>query len=118
MFKVLLRAIGSGFKTSKTKIDDQIETITELVEEDPLKREPRWQRWIPFTFFFGNGKFQPIYFFVTIFCGAAWLMVFFKVVYAYQCLQEGTFNSDTINSVDFATTLGFISSLIYLYKKK
>lgn len=103
-------------QTNKTieKMEDKNET-TIIQEKKKYNKEPRWQRAFPFSFFYGAGKFQPIYFFVTLFCILASSMLFVKIYAAWVAIKKGTYNSDYISTADLATVLTFISSLILLY---
>ena len=74
-----------------------------------------WQNKFPLTFFYGNGKFQPIYFFVTLFCVLAGVMLYVKIYSAWVAIEQGKFTSDLLSTSDIATVLTFISSLILLY---
>jgi len=79
------------------------------------KKEPRWQTWFPFSFVYGGGKLQPIYFFVTVFCYLAADMLYVKTHAARVAIAKGTFTPDMISTADLGVVLGFISSLILLY---
>jgi len=97
----------------------QVKTIkTELtadLKKCKKKKEPKWQSWFPFSFCFGGGKFQPLYFMVTLFCFLAASMLYVKIHAASVAVKAGTFNSDMISTADLGVVLGFISSLILLY---
>lgn len=112
---------------SKVDIKDIIKKSKEgLVKQDlkskPIiknnekkKREPKWQSCFPFTFFMGNGRFQPIYFWVTVFSFLCAYMLFVKNYAAWIAVKKGTFTVDMISTADLGVVLGFISSLILLY---
>jgi len=113
---------------SKVKIKDVENTAEQVIaktnkkvkdivkEEKSIKcNEPKWQKRFPFSFVYGGGKFQPIYFFVTIFCLLASTMLFVKIYAAWRAIKTGTYESDMISTADLGVVLGFISSLILLY---
>ena len=100
------------------KVIKKMETKNEtkvIQEKKKHSKEPRWQRAFPFSFFYGSGKFQPLYFFVTLFCFLAASMLFVKIYAAWVAIKKGTYNSDFISTADLATVLTFISSLVLLY---
>lgn len=86
-------------------------TINNIIDSS----EPKWQRWIPFTFFMGDGKVQPLYCFVFIFSCLSACMFYIKIKAAWIALHNGTYTADMITSTDLATVLTFVSSLILLY---
>lgn len=77
--------------------------------------EPQWQKWFPFSFFYGGGKFQPLYAWIFCFCLLSAGMLFVKVYAAWLAVKKGTYDSDMISTADIATVLTFISSLVLLY---
>jgi hypothetical protein len=81
-------------------------------------KEPKWQTLFPFSFFYGNGKFQPIYAWIFMFCSLASIMLFLKNYAAWIAIKKGNFISEMISTADIATVLAFISSLILLYNTK
>ena len=93
----------------KNMVKDEVKEISEekITDDtvDECTKDPKWQTWFPFTFFYGGGKIQPIYSFVTIFCSLAAYMLYIKI------------KSGTINTSDLGVVLGFISSLILLYNR-
>lgn len=93
------------------------EVVQEPVVEIATNQEPKWQTWFPFSFFFGNGKFQPIYAWVFIFCILSASMLFVKIFAAWKAVKYGTYTSDMISTADIATILTFVSSLILLYNQ-
>jgi hypothetical protein len=78
-------------------------------------KEPKWQTFFPFSFFYGNNKFQPLYFFITLFCFLAASMLYVKIYGAWKAIKAGTFTPDMISTADLATVLTFASSLVILY---
>ena len=78
-------------------------------------KEPRYQTWFPFTFFYGGGKIQPIYCFTFLFAILSASMFAIKIAVAYKAFKQGTYTTDMISSTDLATVLAFVSSLILLY---
>lgn len=94
------------------KVKDEL--TQELKPEKKIK-EPEWQKYFPFSFFYGGGKFQPIYFFVTLFSLLSASMLFVKVYAAWVAIKKGTYSSDMISTADLATVLTFVSSLVLLY---
>lgn len=99
------------------KIENKNETKI-IQEKKKHNKEPKWQTYFPFSFFYGNNKFQPLYFFVTLFCFLAASMLFVKIYAAWVAIKKGTYNSDFISTADLATVLTFISSLVLLYNNK
>jgi len=78
--------------------------------------DPKWQRYFPFSFFFGNGKFQPLYAFTFVFCSLAIWMLYIKIDFAFKALKLGTFTTDMISTSDIATVLAFAGSLVAVYQ--
>lgn len=89
-------------------------TITKKKETVRLPQK-RWHNWFPFVFFYGGGKFQPIYFFVTVFSILSANMLAVKVYSAWIAIKNDNFNPEMISTGDLATVLTFVSSLILLY---
>jgi hypothetical protein len=100
--------ITKSTKVVKEKIKDETEYSIKV-------KEPRWQRRFPFSFFYGGGKFQPIYAWIFCFCTLAVGMLFVKIYAAWVAIKKGTYDSEMISTADLATVLTFISSLILLY---
>jgi hypothetical protein len=91
----------------------------EIIQKN--KKEAKWQKYFPFTFFYGNGKFQPLYAWIFIFCSLAATMLFIKIYVAWNVFKKGIYTSDYLSTSDIATVLAFAGSLIVLYnnnKKK
>jgi hypothetical protein len=86
-----------------------------VINEVKTKREPKWQRAFPFSFFYGGSKFQPLYFWIFVFCSLSACMLGVKVYAAWRAIKSGSYSSDYISTSDLATVLAFISSLILLY---
>ena len=121
--------ISSIINFVKSKISStQIETVVPLIKNAVQQIDPTinndnvinfnnksWKKYFPFTMFFGNDEFQPIYFWITLFCGLIFFMLFIKVYNAYLAVKKGIFTSDMISTSDLGVVLGFISSLILLY---
>jgi hypothetical protein len=80
--------------------------------------EPKWQTYFPFTFFFGGGKLQPLYCFVTLFSILSASMFYIKIAVAYKAFKLGTYTTDMISSSDLATVHAVVSSLILLYNNR
>jgi hypothetical protein len=113
--KVNIKNIAKGVETVIDKSAKKINE-TKTVEFDGKKvKEPNWQRKFPFTFFFGGGKFQPLYFWIFSFCTLALAMLFVKIYAAWKAIKTGTYDSEMISTADLGVVLGFISSLILLY---
>lgn len=95
-------------KVVKEKINEETKYTTKV-------KEPRWMRRFPFSFFYGGGKFQPIYAWIFCFCVLAVGMLFVKIYAAWVAINKGTYDSEMISTADLATVLTFISSLVLLY---
>lgn len=88
-----------------------------------IREEKRFHNWFPFVMFYGNGKIQPIYVFVTIFCSLSAWMLYIKTnasrMVVKIAIENKTFNyemlSEIIPSTDLGIVLGFVSTLILLY---
>lgn len=88
-----------------------------------VREEKHWHNWMPFVMIYGNGKIQPIYVFVTIFCSLASWMLYIKTdasrMVVKIAIENKTFNyemlSEIIPSTDLGIVLGFVSTLILLY---
>lgn len=106
-------------KQTDKLIDKQIrgsKNETEIIQEKKkYYKEPKWQTYFPFSFFYGSGKFQPLYFFITLFCFLAAGMLYVKIYGAWKAIKSGTFTPDMISTADLATVLTFASSLVILY---
>ena len=112
------KAITIFAKTDIKSICSKTEQVIEkaVKEEKSTKiKEPKWQRRFPFSFFYGGGKFQPIYFFVFIFSSLASWMLYVKIHAASLAIRKETYSSDMISTGDLTVVLGFVSSLILLY---
>jgi hypothetical protein len=109
-------------RVGKKKLTEMIEVKQEIATvSTKRKKDPKWQTWFPFTFFYGNGKLQPIYSFVSLFSGLGAWMLYIKIHAASIAIKNGTFTSDMLSTADLTVVLGFVSSLILLYntgKKK
>lgn len=117
--KVLNKALQKKEKLDKEKpAEMKKEKKTVFVRE-----EKHWHNWIPFVMIYGNGKIQPIYVFVTIFCSLASWMLYIKTDASRMAVKiaiaDKTFNyemlSEIIPSTDLGIVLGFVSTLILLY---
>jgi hypothetical protein len=102
------KVITKSTKVVKGKINEEIKYSNQI-------KEPRWQRRFPFSFVYGGGKFQPLYFWIFCFCVLALGMLFVKIYAAWIAIKKGTYDSEMISTADLATVLTFISSLILLY---
>ena len=112
---VKLKDVINQADKSIKKAKATVETPAPVLAKVSNKKEPRWQTWFPFSFVYGGGKIQPIYFFVTVFCYLASDMLYVKTHAARVAIAKGTFTADMISSADLGIVLGFISSLILLY---
>ena len=110
--KINIKDVTDTTEKAVIKLDKKFKNV-EIKEIK--KKEPRWQKYFPFTFFYGAGKFQPIYFFVALFCFLAAGMLFVKIYAAWVAIKKGTYVSDMISTADLATVLTFASSLVLLY---
>lgn len=117
--KVLNKALQKKEQLGKEKpIEMKKEKKTVFV-----RSEKYWHNWFPFVMFYGNGKIQPIYVFVTIFCSLASWMLYIKTDASRMAvkiaIENKTFNyemlSEIIPSTDLGIVLGFVSTLILLY---
>lgn len=128
MLKLIFNLIKSKipFVASKVASEENIERVIKKAKKEinsvkvipaKKKKDPAWQRCIPFTFFYGNGKFQPIYFFVTVFLSLASWMLYIKIYAAMLAVKAGVFTAEMISTADLTVVLGFVSSLILLYNK-
>ena len=117
--KVLNKALQKKEKLDKEK-------TAEMKKEKKtvfIREEKRFHNWFPFVMFYGNGKIQPIYVFVTIFCSLASWMLFIKTNASRMAVKiaiaDKTFNyemlSEIIPSTDLGIVLGFVSTLNLLY---
>jgi len=119
--KVNLKDIVGQADKVIDKVSEPVKKVNKIKKEltQDLKStriaEKKWQTLFPFSFFYGGGKFQPIYFFVTVFCLLASAMLFVKIYAAWKAIKAGTYTSDMISTADLATVLTFISSLVLLY---
>ena len=87
----------------------------EVKKVETVVKQSKWQFRFPFTFFFGRGKFQPLYFFVSVFSFLGVWMLYIKIHAASLAVKAGTFHPDMISTADLTVVLGFVSSLILLY---
>ncbi len=116
--KISLKEVIEVTKETQKTITENGKKLTTdetVVCTTTFKKSPKWQKCFPFTFFYGNGKLQPIYFFVTLFSSLASWMLWVKIHAASVAVRAGTYNSDMLSSADFGVVLGFVSSLILLY---
>jgi hypothetical protein len=104
-----------NFETIVNKTEEVIEKNEEKLFRKVYKKEPKWQVIFPFSFFYHRGRFQPIFFWVTVFCGLASFMLFTKTFAAWKAIKANIFTVDMISTADLGVVLGFISSLILLY---
>ena len=107
-----------SIKDILNKAEENIKKIPEskgVQTIDKVIKKSKWQTHFPFTFFFGGGKFQPLYFFVSIFSFLGVWMLYIKIHAASLAVKAGTFNPDMISTADLTVVLGFVSSLILLY---
>ena len=107
-----------SIKDILAKAEENIKKIPESKEVqtiDKVIKKSNWQTKFPFTFFFGGGKFQPLYFFVSVFSFLGVWMLYIKIHAASLAVKNGTFNPDMISTADLTVVLGFVSSLILLY---
>lgn len=88
--------------------------VTEDLEYVRVK-ESRWKTWFPFSFFYGNGRFQPLYYFVWLFAHIAATLLCLKAYGVWLKIKAGTFESDDINAGDIAAVLTFIGGIITIY---
>lgn len=104
-------------KQTEKVIDKANKKVKEVIKEEKSTstKEPKWQKRFPFSFVFGGGKFQPIYFFVTMFSSLGVWMLYVKIHAASLAIKQGTYNPEMLSTADLATVLTFISSLILLY---
>jgi hypothetical protein len=103
-------------KKIKENLKDSTKKEKKNIEEDIKKiKQSKWQTYVPFTFFYGNNKFQPLYFWIFIFCTLASAMLFVKIYAAGLAVKKGTFTSEMISTADLGVVLGFVSSLVLLY---
>jgi hypothetical protein len=108
----------------KDKLDKESTNKTKTEKKTIYVRsEKQWHNWFPFVMFYGNGKIQPIYVFVTIFCSLSAWMLYIKTNASRMAvkiaIENKTFNyemlSEIIPSTDLGIVLGFVSTLILLY---
>jgi hypothetical protein len=116
--KVLNKALQK-----KEKLDKEKPMKTKGKKTIFIREEKRFHNWFPFVMFYGNGKIQPIYVFVTIFCSLSAWMLYIKTnasrMVVKIAIENKTFNyemlSEIIPSTDLGIVLGFVSTLILLY---
>jgi len=116
--KINIKDILNMTKKTVDKVSAPVKQIKKIKEElQPVKtkKEPKWQSWFPFSFCYGGGKFQPLYFMVTLFCFLAASMLYTKIHAASVAIKTNTFTPEMISTADLGVVLGFISSLILLY---
>lgn len=111
--KVNLKDIADYSKEAVEKANKKVKEIVKVKKEKGKSKE--WQKKFPLSFFYGSGKFQPIYFWIFIFCSLASAMLFIKLYVAWDSFKKGTYNNETISTADIATVLTFVSSLVLLY---
>jgi hypothetical protein len=120
MFSTIFNFIKSN--VSKINVLRLLPKAEKIIQKEILASntittdDPRWQKWFPFSFFFGNGKFQPLYAFTFVFCSLAIWMLYIKIDFAFRALKLGTFTTDMISTSDIATVLTFAGSLIVVYQ--
>lgn len=73
-----------------------------------------------FSFFRGDGQFQPLYFFVFVFSMLAIVLVGLKIYIVWLNIKQGNISIDLISSTDIATLVTFVGGIltIYNYNKK
>jgi len=101
-------------QTVMQKIEGETDKVLNNTSSNTGEKS-KWQSWFPFTLFYGNGEFQPVYLWIFIFCSLSVFMVYVKVHAAAIAVSKGTFTSDMVSTGDLGVVLGFISSLILLY---
>ena len=104
-------------QTNKTieKMEDKNETT--IIQEKKKYNNSLYSKF-PLTFFYSKGKFQPIYFWVTIFSLLTSIMLYIKIYSAWIAIKKGTFDPELLSTADLGVVLGFIGSLILLYNNK
>ena len=126
MFKLISQFFKSNYISvlSKISFKDMAKCTEKTVKKTAKKgvkkvetvvKQSKWQFRFPFTFFFGRGKFQPLYFFVSVFSFLGVWMLYIKIHAASLAVKAGTFHPDMISTADLTVVLGFVSSLILLY---
>jgi len=122
MFSTIFNFIKS--KAAKINLLKLLPKAEKFIEKEAIKlnsttlKEPRWQRWLPFTLIYGGGKIQPVYVWITVFCSLGAWMVYLKNHATSLAIKNGTYTSDMISDALVATVLAFISSLILLYNAR
>ena len=73
-----------------------------------------------FSFFRGDGQFQPLYFFVFVFSMLAIVLISFKLYIVWLNIKSGNISIELISSTDIATIITFVGGIltIYNYNKK
>jgi len=73
-----------------------------------------------FSFFRGDGHFQPLYFFVFVFSMLAIVLISFKLYIVWLNIKSGNISIELISSTDIATIVTFVGGIltIYNYNKK
>jgi len=97
------------------KVEKKIESESIAISNNCVKETPKWQSWFPFTFFYGNGKIQPLYIFVTLFSSLGVWMLYLKCHAASLAIKSGVYTTDMLSTGDLTVVLGFVSSLVLLY---
>ena len=120
MISSIVNFVKNTFSSAVPLIENTIDTQQNQIDTNKFfipdnTKEPRWQTWFPFTFFYGGGKLQPIYCFTFLFAILSASMFTIKIAVAYRAFIQGTYTTDMISSTDLATVLAFVSSLILLY---
>lgn len=106
LFKMLNKCVKIFSKTTSFINDD--------VDVKPI-RNARWKTWFPFSFFYGNGLFQPLYYLSWLFCHIAALFLCLKAYGIWLRIKAGTFTPEDISAADIAAMLGFVGTIITLY---
>lgn len=86
------------------------EDIKQVKEDNSEKRKG-----FPASFFYGDGQFQPIYYFIFVFCHLGVIMIALKLYGVWLKVKDGSFVSEDISTGDIATVLGFAGSILTLY---
>ena len=69
----------------------------------------------PLSFFYGDGQFQPIYYFIFVFCHLSIIMILLKLYGVWLKIKNGSFVSEDISTGDIATILSFVGGILTLY---
>jgi len=108
------KIIGYLTQSSFTALNKTKEFVTEDLEYSRVK-ESRWKTWFPFSFFYGNGRFQPLYYFAWLFSHIGAGLICLKGYGVWLRVKAGTFQPEDISASDIAAVLGFVGTLITIY---